>query len=168
LSNTLLFDEAILEAMMLSEQPWEDNHHQSSILPPLIEEGSPLQTEASDNCRTHSPSTSYGVSSEGNLSKIFMHCRHYNIRLNPHKCIFGVELGRLLGLIVANDGIHVDPLKLEAITNLPLPHTILQLQSLQGRANFLRRFIVNYAKITKGFMCLLMKGVPFIWDDWAQ
>lgn len=94
-----------------------------------------------------------------------MRCRFYHIRLNPHKCIFGVESGRLLGFIVANDGIRVDPLKVEAITKLPPPRTILQLQSLQGKANFLRRFIVNYAEITKGFMRLLKKGVPFIWDD---
>ena len=52
--------------------------------------------------------------------------------------------------------------------NLPPPRTILQLQSLQGKANFLRRFIVNYAKTTKGFMRLLKKGVAFIWDDRAQ
>ena len=69
---------------------------------------------------------------------------------------------------MANDGIRVDPLKVEAITKLPLPRTILQLQSLQGKANFLRRFIVNYAEITRGFMRLLKKGVPFIWDDRAQ
>ena len=96
------------------------------------------------------------------LHQIFVRCRHYNIQLNPHKCIFGVESGHLLGFIVANDGIRVDPLKVEAITNLPLPHMILQLQSLQGKANFLRRFIVNYVEITKGFMHLLKKGVPFI------
>ena len=70
-------------------------------------------------------------------SKFFVHYRHYNIQLNPHKFIFGVESGRLLGLIVANDGIRVDPLKVEAITKLPPPRTILQLQSLQGKANFL-------------------------------
>ena len=52
--------------------------------------------------------------------------------------------------------------------NLPLPRTILRLQSLQGKANFLRRFIVNYTEITKGFMFLFKKGVPFIWDDRAQ
>ena len=27
LSDTLLFDEAILKSMMLNEWPWEDNHH---------------------------------------------------------------------------------------------------------------------------------------------
>ena len=102
------------------------------------------------------------------LRQIFVHCRYYHIRLNPHKCIFGVESGQLLGFIMANDRIRVDPLKVEAITKLPPPRTILQLRSLQGKANFLCRFIVNYVEITRGFMCLLKKGVPFIWDDRAQ
>ena len=31
LSETLLHDEAILEAMMMSERPWEDHHHRSSL-----------------------------------------------------------------------------------------------------------------------------------------
>jgi hypothetical protein len=48
------------------------------------------------------------------------------------------------------------------------PCKILQLQSLQGKANFLRRFIANYAKINKGFMCLLKKDIPFYWDDATQ
>ena len=59
------------------------------------------------------------------LQQISVRCKHYNIWLNPHKWIFGVESGRLLGFIVASDGIHVDPLKVEAITNLPPPRTIL-------------------------------------------
>ena len=42
LNDVLLSDEAILEAMTLSERPWEDNHHRSSTLPPLHEEDSPL------------------------------------------------------------------------------------------------------------------------------
>jgi hypothetical protein len=32
----------------------------------------------------------------------------------------------------------------------------------------LRRFIANYAEITKGFMCLLKKDVPFHWEYVAQ
>ena len=97
-----------------------------------------------------------------------MRCRYYNIQLNPHKCIFLVELLGLLGFIVSKDGIWVDPLKVKAIMNLSLPRKILQLQSLQGKANFLICFLTNYEELTKGFMCLLKKGVPFIWDDQAQ
>ena len=56
-------------------------------------------------------------------------------------------------------------LKVEAILWLPPQHTIEQLQSLQGMANFLRRFIVNYSNLTKGFMCLLKKDTFFLWDE---
>jgi hypothetical protein len=58
----------------------------------------------------------------------------------------------------------VDSLKVEEILQLPPAHTIHQLQGLQGKANFLRQFIVNYANITKGFMHLLKKDTLFIWD----
>jgi hypothetical protein len=88
--------------------------------------------------------------------------------LNPNKCSFCVTSGCLLGFIMSTKGIMVDPLKVEAIVQFPPPCTIPQLQSLQGKANFLRRFVANYAEITKGFMCLLKKGVPFCWDEVAQ
>ena len=91
------------------------------------------------------------------LRLIFEGSRYYKICLNPHKCMFCVELGRLLRFIVSNKGIQVNPLKVEAIVNLPPPHSIRQLQSLQGKSNFLRRFIINYANITKGFMHLLKR-----------
>jgi hypothetical protein len=62
----------------------------------------------------------------------------------------------------------VNPLKVEVIVNLSPPCTIIQLQCSQGKEFFLRIFIANYAEITKGFMNLLNKGVPFVWDDQAQ
>jgi hypothetical protein len=62
----------------------------------------------------------------------------------------------------------VNPLKVATIIQLPPPRTILQLQSLQDKVNFLRCFIANYAEITKGFMCLLKEDVPFYWDDATQ
>jgi hypothetical protein len=108
------------------------------------------------------------VDHPNHLRAIFVHCRFYRIRLNPHKCIFCVESGRLLGFIVSRQGIRVDPIKVEAILNLPPPSSLRQLQSLQGKANFLRRFIPNYAEITRGFTRLLKKGSEFVWDKVAN
>ena len=88
----------------------------------------------------------------GHLRAIFLRCRFYIIRLNPHKCMFVVESGRLLGFVVSKDRIQVDPLKIKAILALPPPNNLTQLQSLQGKANFLHCFICNYTEITKGFM----------------
>jgi hypothetical protein len=62
----------------------------------------------------------------------------------------------------------VDLLNVEVILRFPPSRTIRQLQGLHGKDRFLRRFIVNYANINKGFMCLLNKYTPFIWDERAQ
>jgi len=79
-----------------------------------------------------------------------------------------VESGRLLGFIISKDGIHLDLLNVEAIVNLPPPPSLHQLQSLQGKANFLRRFIPNYAGLAIWFTRLLKQGTPFAWDEVAQ
>ena len=102
------------------------------------------------------------------LRDIFLRCRHYRIRLNPHKCVFCVESDRLLRFIVSQEGIHLDPLKVEAIVNLPPPASLHQLQSLQGKDNFLRHFVPNYADVAKVFTRLLKRDVPFHWDATAQ
>jgi hypothetical protein len=47
------------------------------------------------------------------LRLVFERCRYYRIRLNPHKCIFCIRSYRLLGFLVSEIGIMVDPLKVE-------------------------------------------------------
>ena len=102
------------------------------------------------------------------LRLVFEIFRHYRVRLNPHKCIFCMTVGCLLGFIVSKEGIRVDPLKVEAILQLSPLRNIRHLQCLQGMENFLRRFVVNFANLTKGFMHLLKKDTPFYWDERAQ
>jgi len=43
------------------------------------------------------------------LTQIFERCRKYGIFLNPKKTIFGVEEGKILGHIISQEGIHIDP-----------------------------------------------------------
>ena len=104
----------------------------------------------------------------GHLRDIFLRCRHYNIWLNPHKCVFYVRTGLLLGFVVSKDGIQIDPLKITTILVLPAPTNLLELQSLQGKENFLHRFMCNFAEKTHDYMRLLKKDIPLFWDDQAQ
>jgi hypothetical protein len=67
------------------------------------------------------------------LRAIFLRCHHYNIHLNPHKCIFCIETRRLMGFIVSHDGIRVDPLKVEAILSLPPPQPSTNFKVCKGR-----------------------------------
>ena len=55
---------------------------------------------------------------EGNvegLLKLFQRLRKYHLRLNPNKYTFGVRSWKLLGFIVSQIGIEVDPDKVKAI-----------------------------------------------------
>jgi hypothetical protein len=61
--------------------------------------------------------------------KRYDHPTHIQLifELNPNKCSFYVMSGHLLGFIVSTIGIMVDPLKVEAIVQLPPPRMIPQL-----------------------------------------
>ena len=76
------------------------------------------------------------------LRLVFERCRHYLVRLNPHKCIFCVKSGHLLGFIISNEGIRVNRFKVEAIRQLSPSRNIRHIQCLQGMENFLQRFVV--------------------------
>lgn len=98
------------------------------------------------------------------LDKIFTRLEKFNVRLNLKKCIFGVTLAKLLGYIVSEKGIEVDPAKVKAIIEMPPPKNINQLRSLQGRLQSIRRFISQLADKSHPFNHLLHKNVSFKWD----
>ena len=58
-----------------------------------------------------------------NLPKLFKRLRKYRLRLNPVKCTFRVKSGKLLGFIVSQKGIEVDPDKVKAILEMLEPRT---------------------------------------------
>ena len=99
------------------------------------------------------------------LRLVFERCRHYLVMLNPHKYIFCAKSGRFLRFIVSKESIRVDPLKVEAILQLSPPRNIRHLQCLQGMENFIQRFVVNFANLTRGFIHILKKDTTFCWDE---
>ena len=58
-----------------------------------------------------------------NLRKLFERLRKYRLRLNPAQCTFRVKSGKLLGFIVSQKGIELDPKKVKAILEMPEPRT---------------------------------------------
>lgn len=49
------------------------------------------------------------------LRKLFEILRKYQLKLNIVKCTFEVKCGKLLGFVVSDRGIKVDPNKVKAI-----------------------------------------------------
>ena len=57
------------------------------------------------------------------LRKLFETLRKFQLKLNPAKCTFGATSGKLLGFIVSERRIEVDPDKVKVIQNLLPPRT---------------------------------------------
>ena len=102
------------------------------------------------------------------LDQVFKRLILYKLRLNPQKCVFEVELGKLLGFLVSKKGIEVDLAKAKAIIDMPPPTSLKELRSLQGRMQSIRRFISNLAMRCEPFNHLLRKGVKFEWGPECQ
>ena len=60
-------------------------------------------------------------------------CRQGRLSLNPAKCAFGVTSGTLLGHIVSEEGIAVDPDKVTAILEAPTPINAKALSRFLGQ-----------------------------------
>ena len=58
-----------------------------------------------------------------NLKKLFGRLRKFKLKLNPAKCTFNMKFGKLLGFIVSQKGIEVDPDKVHAVLEMPHPST---------------------------------------------
>ncbi|PKI70913.1 hypothetical protein CRG98_008708, partial [Punica granatum] len=59
-----------------------------------------------------------------NLKRLFDRLKEYKLRLNSAKCTFGARSGKLLGFVVSERGIEVDPDIVKAIKELPPPSTV--------------------------------------------
>eukprot|EP00889_Picochlorum_renovo_P006501 jgi/Picre1/33531/NNA_008854.t1 len=99
------------------------------------------------------------------LDQIFQTLKEHELYLQEKKCSFFQDEVLFLGQIVTADGIRVNPSKIEAVQNFPVPHNIPTLRSFLGLANYYRRFIRDYSAQVCHLSELLKDDVPFVWTD---
>ncbi|RVW58211.1 Transposon Tf2-12 polyprotein [Vitis vinifera] len=102
------------------------------------------------------------------LQRFFERIRQFRLRLNPKKCTFGVTSGKLLGHIVSERGIEVDPEKIRAILDMPTPRTEKEIRGFLGRLQYISRFIARLTDICEPIFRLLRKNQPTVWNDDCQ
>ena len=102
------------------------------------------------------------------LAKLFDRLRQFRLRLNPNKCTFGVRSGKLLGFIVSEKGIEVDPAKVKAIREMPEPRTEKEVRGFLGRLNYISRFISHLTATCEPIFKLLRKDQTVRWNNDCQ
>ena len=102
------------------------------------------------------------------LRKLFKRLVKYRLKLNPNKCVFRANLANLLGFIVSQRGIEVDPAKVQAIRDMPASKTEKQVLSFLGRINYIAYFITQLIATCDPLFKLLKKDTKKEWTDECQ
>ena len=102
------------------------------------------------------------------LDKFLVRLEKYNLRLNPKKCVFEITSGKLLGHIVSERGIEVDPDKIKAIQKMLVLKIEKDVRGFIGKLQFISRFIAKLTIICDPVFKLLRKNQPVEWNEECQ
>jgi hypothetical protein len=69
---------------------------------------------------------------------------------------------------VTDEGVKIDPTRVEAIQNISIPRSKKDIQSFLGNINFIRRFFPNFAELIKHITGMLRKDLEVKWHDAAR
>ena len=100
-----------------------------------------------------------------NSSEVLQRCEDVNLVLIWEKCHFMVQEGLVLDHIISNKGIEVDKAKVEVIEKLRPPTSVRGARSFLRHVSFYQWFIKDFMKIAKPLTQLLVKDVPFKFNE---
>ena len=79
-------------------------------------------------------------------------------------CFFKCKI-HYLEHVVSKDGISVDPDKVNAIMEWPVPKTVFDIRSFMGITRYYQKFIEGFSKISYPINSLQKKGKKFEWTE---
>jgi hypothetical protein len=108
------------------------------------------------------------------LRQVVDRLESYQLFAKLLKCEFFRDRLEFLGFVITKDGVEMDARRVKAIQEWPAPTSVHDVQVFLGFANFYRRFIGGYSRITAPITALLRTGrageprPTFRWTEQAQ
>lgn len=102
------------------------------------------------------------------LSWVFGVLRDNEFYVKKEKCSFTKAEVQCVGHIVGEGYVRMDPETIRCIVECQPPTKVKELRSFLGLANFYRRFVKYYSKITKPLTELLKKNKTWEWSGECQ
>jgi RNase H-like domain found in reverse transcriptase/Reverse transcriptase (RNA-dependent DNA polymerase)/Integrase zinc binding domain len=102
------------------------------------------------------------------VAKVLEALEKAGLYLRFDKCEFHVRETKFLGMILTQEGVRMDPAKIETVVNWPIPRNTKDIQAFIGFANFYRRFIQGFSKIITPLINLTRKDTQFHWTPKCQ
>lgn len=97
------------------------------------------------------------------LDEVFRRLREAKLTVSFDKCQFCRPEMKYLGYVVDRNGLHVDPGKVKAMLELPVPKSVTEVRRIVGTFSWYRRFIPDFASTISPITSLLKKSRKFCW-----
>ena len=95
--------------------------------------------------------------------KLLDRAKERNLKLNKCKLKFKLQSVRYMGHVLSDKGLCVDPEKVKAITDMPRPTNVTDVQRLIGFVNYLSKFLAHLSETCEPLRRLCDKERPFEW-----
>lgn len=92
------------------------------------------------------------------LKLVFQRLQDNNLKIQLDKSEFLQKTVEFLGHVVTPEGIKPNPKKIKTILNFPIPRNPKEIKSFLGLIGYYRKFIKNFAKLTKPLTNCLKKN----------
>ena len=102
---------------------------------------------------------------EEHLRIVLQRLRDRKLYAKLTKCTFYQKNIHYLGHIITTNGVSVDPSKIRAILEWPVPQNVSEIRSFMGLAGYYRKFVEGFSKIAAPITSLQWKGMRYVWMD---
>jgi hypothetical protein len=97
------------------------------------------------------------------LHTVLQRLRDHRLYAKLSKCDFWLREIKILGHTISQDGVSVDPEKVQEVMDWKPPTSVRQIRGFLGLVGYYRRFIPDFSRIAKPMTELLKKGVKYEW-----
>lgn len=87
------------------------------------------------------------------------------LKINKKKCKFGIREIKYVGHIFSDEGLYIDPSKVDAIRNMSIPQTVAKVLRFRGMIAYLGKFIPNLSSNASELRKLLETKENWNWTD---
>lgn len=102
------------------------------------------------------------------LLEVASNLRKAGLTINVGKSHFGLSNVKYLGYVVGHGTLSVDPDKVKAVREYPVPKSARHVKIFLGMSGWYQRFLANYACLTFHLTELLSTKKAFNWNELAQ
>lgn len=95
------------------------------------------------------------------VNQVLSHLQQHDLYLKPEKCLFKKDSIEFLALIILENTIAIDPIKVAGVLEWPVSTSIWEVQVFLGFANFYHQFVKDFSGISTLLFALTQKDTPW-------